>query len=264
MEQHEASGAMSRLRILVLGPDCHPTRVSFPYVAYSHAAALAQLHDVTLVALPHVEDDLRRAGAPFRAIEVVRMPSVLQGLHDSLVRRVRPESQIKTALGYPFAMAFEWQAWRQLRHRIAAREFDVVLRVLPMSAVVPSPFARFLRKGPVPFVIGPLNGGLPWPEGFSQIEKTKTWIAGFRDLYHYLPFARSTYGVCGVSRQSLFYPGARHRPLRVFRRFAKAGTSWPTSAHLRWRSCSLEGLRSCLARSRSTSAKRFSPVHRGR
>lgn len=193
MEQYETSRAMRRLRILVLGADCHPTRVSMPYVTYSHAAALAQLHDVTLVALPHVEDDLRRAGAPFRAIEIVRMPRVLQGLRDSLVRRVRPDSQIKTAFGYPFAMVFEWQAWRQLRHRIAAREFDVVLRVLPMSVVVPSPFARFLRNGPIPFVIGPLNGGLPWPEGFSQIEKTKSWIAGFRDLHQYMPFARSTY-----------------------------------------------------------------------
>ena len=36
---------MSRLRILVLGPDCNPEQVSIPLVTYSHAAALAQLHD---------------------------------------------------------------------------------------------------------------------------------------------------------------------------------------------------------------------------
>ena len=184
---------MSRLRILVLGPECHPTRVSIPFVTYSHAAALAQLHDVTLVAGAQVEDDLRRANAPFRAIEVVRMPTLLQKIKDSLLRRVRPDSQIKTAFGYPFAIAFEWQAWRQLRGRIAAREFDVVLRVYPMSAVVPSPFARFLRNGPIPFVIGPINGGLPWPSGFRQIDKQRTWIAGFRSLYKFMPFARSTY-----------------------------------------------------------------------
>jgi glycosyltransferase involved in cell wall biosynthesis len=193
MEQHETSGPMSRLRILVLGSDCHPTRVSVPYVTYSHAAALAQFHDVTLVALPHVEDDLRRAGAPFRSIEVVRMPGGTQGMRDSLVHRVRPDSQVKTACEYPFSMLFEWQAWRQLRRRIAARKFDVVLRVFPMSAVVPSPFAFFLRNGPIPFVIGPLNGGLPWPPGFSQIEKQKTWIAGLRNLHQLMPFARSTY-----------------------------------------------------------------------
>jgi len=65
---------VSPLRVLVLGPDCDPETVSIPLVTYSHAAALAQLHDVTLVARSAVEDALRRAKAPFRAIEVVRTP----------------------------------------------------------------------------------------------------------------------------------------------------------------------------------------------
>ena len=98
-----------------------------------------------------------------------------------------------TAFGYPFALAFEWFAWRQLRRRIFAGEFDVVLRVVPMTAVLPSPFAFFLRKGPIPFVIGPINGGLPFVEGFSQATGQKEWISGLRNLYRFLPFARSTY-----------------------------------------------------------------------
>ena len=98
-----------------------------------------------------------------------------------------------TAFGYPFSLAFEWHAWRQLRRRIFAGEFDVVLRVMPMTPVLPSPFAFFLRKGPIPFVIGPLNGGLPWPPGFRQLENQKEWISNLRNLYRYLPFARSTY-----------------------------------------------------------------------
>ena len=40
---------MSRLRILLLGPDSNPNAVSIPFVSYSHAAALSQLHDVTSV-----------------------------------------------------------------------------------------------------------------------------------------------------------------------------------------------------------------------
>jgi glycosyltransferase involved in cell wall biosynthesis len=80
-----------------------------------------------------------------------------------------------------------------LRHRIFAGEFDVVLRILPMSAVLPSPFAFFLRKGPIPFVIGPISGGLPFVKGFSQAENQKEWISSMRNLYRYLPLARSTY-----------------------------------------------------------------------
>ena len=113
---------MTRLRILVLGPDCDPEKVCIPYVTYCHAAALAQLHDVTLVAGAPVEEALRRAKAPFRAIEAVRMP-VLERLYAWSVRRIfkcNYDTQVLTAFGYPFSLAFEWYAWRQLRRRIYA------------------------------------------------------------------------------------------------------------------------------------------------
>jgi glycosyltransferase involved in cell wall biosynthesis len=186
---------MSRLRILVLGSDCNPEKVSIPFVTYSHAAALAELHDVTLVARESVEDALRRAKAPFRAIEVVRTPRLDRTFAWCFRRIFRSnyDSQLVTAFRYPFCIAFEWQAWRQLRRRIFAGEFDVVLRVVPMTPSMPSPFAFFLRKGPIPFVIGPLNGGLPWPPGFAQLESQREWIAGLRNVYRFMPFARSTY-----------------------------------------------------------------------
>ncbi len=186
---------MSRLRILLLAPDVDPDTISMNYVTYSHAAALSQLHDVALVVRSPSEAPVRRAGAPFRTIEVVSMP-LLERIFAWTMRRVfkyNYDTQVLTAFLYPFSLAFEWQAWRQLRHRIFAGEFDVVLRILPMSPVLPSPFAFFLRKGPIPFVIGPLNGGLPWPPGFSQVNKQKEWVANLRNLYRYLPFARSTY-----------------------------------------------------------------------
>jgi glycosyltransferase involved in cell wall biosynthesis len=186
---------MSRLRILVLGPDCNPERVSIPYVTYSHAAALAQLHEITLVIGSPVEGPVRRAEAPFHTIEVVRMP-LLERIYAWGFRRIFKSnfaSQAVTAFGYPFALVFEWRAWRQLRRRIFAGEFDVVLRLVPMTAVLPSPFAFFLRKGPIPFVIGPINGGLPFVQGFSQAANQREWISSLRGLYRFLPFARSTY-----------------------------------------------------------------------
>jgi len=191
---------MSRLRILVLGRECNPERVSMPYVTYCHAVALAQLHDVALVVTTPSEDPVRRAKAPFRTIEVVRMP-LLERIYAWSLRRIfksNYDSQALTAFGYPFSLAFEWYAWRQLRRRIFAGEFDVVLRIMPMTPVLPSPLAFFLRKGPIPFVIGPLNGGLPWPPGFPQLENQKEAVSNLRHLYRYLPFARSTYRYAGA------------------------------------------------------------------
>jgi glycosyltransferase involved in cell wall biosynthesis len=186
---------MSRLRILVLAPDSNPEGISIPFVTYSHAAALAELHDVSLVVRSPVGDAVRRAKAPFRSVEVVRMPR-LEGVYDWSFRRIFRSnfaSQAVTAFGYPFALAFEWHAWRQLRQRILSGEFDLVLRLVPLTAVLPSPFAFFLRKRPIPFVIGPISGGLPFVEGFSQASAQKEWVSSLRGVYRFLPFARSTY-----------------------------------------------------------------------
>jgi glycosyltransferase involved in cell wall biosynthesis len=186
---------VSRLRILVIGPDCDPEQISMPYVTFSHVAALAQLHDVTLAVRAPREEPVRRANAPFRAIEVIEMPW-LDRLYAWSLRRIFKydfNNQALTASLYPLYLAFEWFAWRQLRHRVFAGEFDVVLRVYPMNAVFPSPIAILLRKGPIPFVIGPLNGGLPYVHGFSQAENQKGWISGLRSLYRFMPFSRSTY-----------------------------------------------------------------------
>lgn len=194
-QSREIDKSTGRLRVLVLGPECNPSEVSIPFVTYSHAAALAQLHDVTLVARSKVENSLRRANASFFAIESVRTPW-LDRIFEWSFRRIfksNYESQALTAFKYPFSIAFEWHAWRKLRRRIFAGEFDVVLRIVPITAVLPSPFAFFLRNGPIPFVIGPLNGGLPWPSGLSQLDNQKEWVSGLRKLYQFLPFAKSTY-----------------------------------------------------------------------
>jgi glycosyltransferase involved in cell wall biosynthesis len=190
---------MTRLRILLLAPDCNPESIANPLVGYSHAEALAQLHDVTLVTNPSSEEPIRRACPPFRAIEVVRMPVL-----DPVQTWVRQafnynfRNQVLTALSVPFSMGFERRVWRQFKRRIAAGEFDVVLRLLPLSTITPSPIAFFLRKGPIPFVVGPVNGGLPWPPGFSQADSQKQWISPLRGLYRLLPFARSTYRYAGA------------------------------------------------------------------
>jgi len=191
---------MGKLRVLVLAPDGNPGSISTSLVGYAHGEALARCHSVTLVVRSVNEDAVRGANAPFHEVVGVRVPGFDEFYAWSLRRIFKYDygSHALAAFSYPFALAFEWCAWRLLRRRILKGEFDVVLRVLPVSSVMPSPFAYFLRKGPIPFVIGPINGGLPWPPGFSQADKQKEWISRFRDMYRWLPFGRSTYRNAGA------------------------------------------------------------------
>jgi glycosyltransferase involved in cell wall biosynthesis len=183
------------LRVLVLAPGSNPDGTHAPLIGYSHGEALARLHTVTLVVRRDDEKAVRRKQAHFRTIEIVSLPW-LDRIHAWCFRwifRNKHYGQLLTAFNYLFCLAFEWRAWRQTRTRIMAGDFDVALRLLPISSVLPSPFAFFLRRGPIPFVIGPINGGLPWPKGFRQANKEKEWISNLRSFYRFLPFARSTY-----------------------------------------------------------------------
>ena len=186
---------MSKLRVLALACDANPNNLATSLVGYSHAAALARQHTVTLVVRRENERAVRSAGAPFHRIEGIRVPGFDEFYAWTLRRVFKYDygSHVLTAFNYPFSVAFEWCAWRRLRRRILDREFDVVIRLLPVTSVLPGAFAFFSRKSSIPFVVGPINGGLPWPPGFIQAERQKEWITGLRNVYQVLPFSRSMY-----------------------------------------------------------------------
>ena len=209
---------MKPLRILVLAADANPDSISTSLVGYSHAEALAQRHKVTLVIRSKYEEPVRRKGTVFQEIVPVEVPGfdAVSAWAFKHIFRSNYASQAGTGFDYPFMLAYEWCVWRRLRARIHAGEFDVVLRVLPVTTVLPGAFGYFLRKGPIPFVIGPINGGLPWPKGFAQAERQREWVSGLRDLYRLLPFGRSTYRgataiIAGSSHTASEFPEFREK-----------------------------------------------------
>lgn len=186
---------MKRLRVLVLAPDANPEGVTGALIGYSQAQALARLHDVTLVIRASGENAVRARQGAIKSIELIRL-AWLEKFYFWVAHHIFKDNyydQILQALYYPLSVVLEWQAWRQTRARIKGGEYDAVLRLLPVSTFSASPFAFFLRKGPVPLIVGPVNGGLPWPEGFSQAKAQNGWVCRLRSVYPYLPFARSTY-----------------------------------------------------------------------
>lgn len=186
---------MDRLRILLIARDANPDSISLDLEGYSHGHALAQLHDVTLVAHAGNEQAIRRKQTSFHSVVGIRMPWLDPIWAWSLKRvfRYNFHNRAMTPFGLPFSIAFEWHVWRRFRKQLLTGEFDVVFRVLPANPVVPSPFPFFLRDCSVPFVMGPINGGLPWPQGFRQADRQRSWIDRLRNLYRFMPFSKSTY-----------------------------------------------------------------------
>src|SRR5262249_9093644 len=89
--------------------------------------------------------------------------------------------------------SFETELWRRLSNRICANEFELVHRITPLSPTSQSLIAKKLAKHNIPLVIGPLNGGLPWPKSFIDRQHAEgEWLSRLRWMHKFIPYYKST------------------------------------------------------------------------
>lgn len=183
-----------KLRVLVLADDCNPEWPSLPVVGYKAARAIADYADVTVATHVRNRPNLERAGFGQAKVEYIDNEYIAKGMY-KLNTWLRGGNQVgwttHIAMNYPSYLAFEWEVWRRFRPALEAGEFDVVHRLTPMSPTLPSPIASVC---PVPFVIGPLNGGLAWPADYApERAREKEWMVKLREAHRILPFYQSTF-----------------------------------------------------------------------
>ena len=151
--------------------------------------------DTTLVTHARNASALRKSGIPDGEVIYINVP-ILDRLHDLFLQKVlnyNYGSLKLTAFLIPYYIVYEFVIWSRLRSEIKAGRFALVHRLDPVSPVVASPFSWLMRNLKTPFSLGPINGGLPWPPGYTSAHREKEWIRFLRWLYTYLPFSRSTY-----------------------------------------------------------------------
>lgn len=186
-----------RRRVLILAESAHPFSQSVSLVGWSHARALAAGNDVHLVTRRANREAILAAGlAEGKDFSVVDL--------DALERRILAfaaavrggEDKGWTtlmALSLPLYLAFEREVWRMFGDAIRDRQFDVVHRITPVSPAMPSPVAHRCARAGVPFVLGPINGGLPWPKAFGHLRHAeREWLSYLRAAHRFVPHYRST------------------------------------------------------------------------
>jgi glycosyltransferase involved in cell wall biosynthesis len=181
-------------RVLALADDCNPEWPSLPVVGYKYVKALSAVADVTLVTQVRNRPNIEKAGMPGARIEYLDTEKVAAPLAKfaEFLRGGQGKGwTLQMAMDFPAYLWFEREAWRRFGPDLRAGRFDIVHRVTPMSPTLPSYLAH---KSPVPFVLGPLNGNLPWPPQFkAELAREREWLSFVRNFYKAMPYHHSTY-----------------------------------------------------------------------
>ena len=192
--QPPASSDRFRPRVLLIAERANPEYTSIPLHGWSHGRAIANVADVHIVTQHWNGPAFIRAGfTNFTPIDT----SVVHEPMKWLIARLRGGSEkgwtTETALSAIEYYYFEFLVWQCFKQQIKSGAFDIVHRLIPSSPTAASLIAAKCEQANVPFILGPLNGGLPWPKGFEAVRrKEKEWLSYIRGAHRLMPGYRST------------------------------------------------------------------------
>jgi glycosyltransferase involved in cell wall biosynthesis len=184
-------------RVLLIAEAANPEWVSVPLIGWCLSKALRERINGHLVTQTRNRDAILRAGwregEDFTIIDTEDLGRPIWKAGVWLKKITGLGWTTSTALAALPYYLFEHRLWERFGPQIENGAFDVVHRITPLTPTTPSILAPRCRRAGVPFVWGPVNGGVAWPPGFSHVLRAEgEWLSYVRKAHHLLPGYEST------------------------------------------------------------------------
>ena len=176
-----------RLKVLLIIEQCNPDWPSVPLVGYRYYQEISKLTDVTLVTHDRNKSALEKR-QEHQNIVYISESSLIKSYYQ-WVEKVSAQGRINwplyNALAFPIYAEFDRKVYHKFKEPILAGEYDLVHAITPMIPRYPVKLVRFCDR--TPLLIGPVNGGVPFPKGFQAIARQENAYLNFlRVLGRYL------------------------------------------------------------------------------
>lgn len=161
-----------QLKVLLVIEQCNPEWASVPLVGYRFYQELSQLTDTTLVTHERNEKALQKIQGD-RKIVYLKESELTQKYYKLIAKltkiKGRTNWQLLHTLSYPIYAEFDSQVYSQFQDSVRQGDYDIVHAITPMMPRYPYKIVNACQN--IPFLIGPVNGGVPFPPGFQEVAK---------------------------------------------------------------------------------------------
>ncbi|MEQ9370823.1 MAG: glycosyltransferase family 4 protein [Coleofasciculus chthonoplastes F3-SA18-01] len=185
------------LKVLLIIEQCNPKMSSTPLIGFNLFQAIHKLAEVTLVTRDFNQKALERHGYTEQVVYISKSnSSKSQNFRKAIVSRIKNEAirrPIGTALRYPDYEDFNNQVYQKFKQSVLRGDYDIVHAITPIHTRYPVKIVKACKD--IPFILGPVNGGVPFPEWFEEItikkylnlsflpDLAKFIIPGYLDTY---------------------------------------------------------------------------------
>ncbi|MBE9114793.1 glycosyltransferase family 4 protein [Lusitaniella coriacea LEGE 07157] len=184
-----------KLKVLLIIEQCNPEWSSVPLEGYNYFQGIRQWVDVTLATHIRNREALEKLPKPPNAVYIPE--SALSRKYHRFIENIVAKGKINWplyhALSYPIYEEFNRRVYQHFKSEIARGDYDIVHALTPMMPRYPVKAVKACKT--TPFILGPVNGGVPFPPGFQETARQENANLNFLRAFgrFLIPGYRATY-----------------------------------------------------------------------